>query len=56
MFATVIEEGEEDVVEIEVEDDALLDDGEKTEGEDEEDMLEDSPEDEFEQLDENREE
>ena len=47
------EEGEE--VE-EVEDDAMLVDGEKTEGEDEEDMLEDSPEDEFEQLDENLEE
>ncbi len=45
------EEGEEDV-----ETDALLDEGEKTEGEDEDDMLEDSPEDAFEQLDENLEE
>lgn len=48
------EEGEE--IAIEEEDDAVLDDGEKTEGEDEDDMLEDSPEDEFEQLDENMEE
>jgi hypothetical protein len=46
------EEGEE----IEEEEDTLLDDGEKTEGEDEDDMLEDSPEDEFQQLDENMEE
>ena len=46
------EEGEE--VEADVE--GILDEGEKTEGEGEDDMLEDSPEDEFEQLDENREE
>jgi hypothetical protein len=45
------EEGED-----ELEDEASLDDSEKTDGEDEDDMLEDSPEDEFEQLDENMEE
>ena len=45
------EEGED-----ELEDETSFDDSEKTDGEDEDDMLEDSPEDEFEQLDENMEE